>query len=188
MPKNTFMKQVAEGWRINGNGVMFYGTPLTIGCSATAAPIGYWTGTPNNSMTYIPFRCQQSGDAWLPSGQYPSATADPRLQFPFNKASFGLPGPTSLGIGNTQPTLTYGPGVFNVDLSLSKEFKLASEKRTLEFRAEAFNAFNHFNPGNPNSSLTLNFATGANTNAAFGTITSAQVDSRKMVLSARFRF
>jgi len=197
MPKNTFTKLATEGWRINGNGVMFYGLPLTVACTVTGAPPGYWTGTPTNSTTYIPFRCQQNGDLWLPSGQYPSATADTRLQFPFNKNAFSLPGPTTLGIGNTQPTLTYGPGIFNFDLSVSKEFKLASEKRTLEFRGEAFNVLNHFNPGSTaaaastataNSTLNLNYATGVNTNAAFGTINAAQIDSRKVILSARFRF
>ena len=187
MPQNKVLKLATEGWRINGNGTVFYGTALTIGCTATSAPAGYWTGTPNNSTAYIPFRCQQSGDLFLPAGQYPSATADPRLQFPFNKGSFALPGPTTLGIGNTPPTLTYGPGLFNVDMSVSKEFKIA-EKRTLEFRGEAFNLLNHFNPGNPNTTLNLNFATGANTNGAFGTITSAQIDARRLIVSARFRF
>jgi hypothetical protein len=185
LASNRLAKVALAGWRINGNGTIFDGTPLTIGCSAVGAPIGYWTGTPTGG---IPFRCQMNGGLWAPSGQYPSATADPRLQFPFNKASFSLPAATSLGIGNTPPTLTYGPGVFNADLSLSKEFQLGSEKRTLEVRAESFNAFNHFNPGNPNTSLSLNYATGANTNAAFGTISSAQVDARRFILSARFRF
>ena len=41
------------------------------------------------------------------------------------------------------------------------------------FQARGGGSFNHFNPSNPNTSLTLNFATGANTNAAFGTIQSA---------------
>ncbi len=48
------------------------------------------------------------------------------------------------------------------------------ERMTLEMRVETFNTFNHFNPSNPNTSLTLNPASGANTNAAFGTIQSAQ--------------
>jgi hypothetical protein len=39
------------------------------------------------------------------------------------------------------------------------------------------------------STLNLNFATGVNTNAAFGTITGTQgVDARRVILSARFRF
>jgi len=36
--------------------------------------------------------------------------------------------------------------------------------------------------------LTYNFTSGAQTNAAFGTIQTAQVDPRRVVLSARFRF
>ena len=60
---------------------------------------------------------------------------------------------TSLGIGNTPPTLFYGPGVINMDFSLAKTFRLA-EGKTLEFRAETFNTFNHFNPSNPNTGLT----------------------------------
>ena len=51
-----------------------------------------------------------------------------------------------------------------------------------------FNTFNHFNPSNPNTSLTYNFATGAQTNANFGAITTAQNQSRRSVLSLKFRF
>lgn len=184
---NVVARQVLDGWRLNGNGTIFAGNPFTVGCSATGAPIGYWTGTPTGGL---PFRCQMGAnisDIWLPSGQYPSATADPRLQFPFNKADFSLPGISSLGIGNTPPTLTYGPGVFNVDMAISKEFRLGKESRTLELKTEAFNVLNHFNPSNPNSSLTLNLQN-VNTNAAFGTITSAQIDARRIILSARIRF
>ena len=75
----------------------------------------------------------------------------------------------------------------NLDLSLSKSFKVA-ERKTLEFRAEAFNTFNHFNPSNPNSSLTFNFNNGLQTNAAFGQITAAQHTARRMAASLKFRF
>ena len=124
---------------------------------------------------------------YLPEGQYPSKTEDPRLQVPFNTANFTLPPADSLGIGNTPPTIAYGPGVFNLDFSLAKEFRFA-ETRRLEFRVETFNTLNHFNPSNPNTSLTYNFATGAQTNASFGVITGAQVQARRAILSARFRF
>jgi hypothetical protein len=124
---------------------------------------------------------------FLPTGQYPSATEDPRLQVPLNAANFALPPANSLGIGNTPPTLFYGPWLWNLDFSLAKMTKIA-EGKTLELRVETFNTLNHFNPSNPNTSLTWNFATGAQTNAAFGTIQSAQVQARHTVLSARFRF
>ena len=62
------------------------------------------------------------------------------------------------------------------------------ETRTLEVRAETFNTLNHFNPGNPNTTLTYNFATGAQNNASFGTIGGAQVQARRVILSMRIRF
>ena len=186
--KNKFIETIADGWNVDGIATFYYGQPLTIGCSASGAPIGYWTGTPTGG---IPFRCQMTGSLWLASGATPQSvgsTAAPNLWYNFNPASFSLPPATSLGIGNTPPTLTYGPGVENVDLSLYKEFHVWGERNALQLKFEAFNAFNHFNPGNPNTSLSLNFATGANTNAAFGTITSASLPARHAVVSARFTF
>jgi hypothetical protein len=188
---NAFSRQALDGWNLNGVGAYFFGTPMTIGCTATNVPANlgnYWTGTPTAG---VPFRCQMAGDLWLSSGATPASagsTADPRLWYPFARSSFVLPGATSLGIGNTPPTLTYGPGFENWDLSVYKEFRLGSESRVLQFRIETFNTFNHFNPANPNTSLTYNFATGAQTNASFGTITASQNNSRRSSVSLRFRF
>jgi hypothetical protein len=189
--KNAATKVILDRWNVNGVGSYYMGTPLTIGCAAQNVPANlgnYWTGTPTGG---IPFRCQMTGGLWLPGGATPASvrsTADPRLWYPFAQSSFVLPPANSLGIGNTPPTLTYGPGFENWDLSLSKEITLGAESRVLQFRIETFNTFHHFNPANPNSSLSYNFATGAQTNANFGTITAAQNNSRRGVLSVRIRF
>ncbi len=195
LKKNVIARAVLDGWNVNGIGALFVGTPITVGCAVTGQPIGYWYGTPTDNPG---LRCQMNGNLWLPSGATPASngsTADPRLWYPFNAGGalstnpgFVLPSASSFGIGNTPLTLTYGPGFENWDLSAYKAFRLGKESRSLEFRAEAFNAFNHFNPGNPNSSLTYNFTTGAQTNAAFGTIGTAQNTARKTVLSLRLRF
>lgn len=181
---NAVTKAVLDGWYLNGNGSIFAGTPYTVGCTAASAPSEYWTGTPTADL---PFRCEMGNNLFLPAGQYPSPTTTPNLQVPLNAANFTLPPANSLGIGNTPPTLFYGPWLWNLDLSLAKMTRI-KEKVTVELRVESFNTLNHFNPSNPNSSLTLNFATGANTNAAFGTVQSAQVQARHMALSARIRF
>jgi hypothetical protein len=111
------------------------------------------------------------------------------LYYPLNVANFQLPPANSLGIGNTPPTIFLGPGFMNFDFSLMKDARLGREgNRILEFRAEAFNVLNHFNPGNPNTSLTLNYTSGANTNANFGTITTAVGTARHLALSVKFRF
>ncbi len=177
-------KVLFDGWHLNGNGAIYSGTPYTVTCGSTGAPSQYWTGTPT---AYLPFRCQMGSDIFLPSGSLPSKTEDPRLQVPLNATNFALPPANSLGIGNTPPTMFYGPWMWNLDFSLAK-IATIKEGKTLEFRIETFNTLNHFNPSNPNTSLTWNFTTGAQTNAAFGTIQSAQVDPRRVVLSARIKF
>ena len=37
----------------------------------------------------------------------------------------------------------YGPGQNNFDITLMKKFPLWSDKRSVQFRAEFYNAFNH---------------------------------------------
>lgn len=202
--KNSVTSAVLDGWNISGVAAFFMGTPLTIGCSYTAAPgTGSLLGWPNGTPTGgIPQRCQMTGPLFLPDGSAPpvvnTATgqkADPSLWYPFNPASFTAPPLNSLGFGNTPPTLTYGPGFENFDISFYKDFQLGKERsRILEFRADTFNTLNHFNPGSPNTSLTIpinasTYAAGTYTNAnTFGMITSAQNNARRMSLSLRLRF
>jgi hypothetical protein len=44
-----------------------------------------------------------------------------------------------------------GPGYFNGDLSLQKNFPI-HEEILAQFRVDAFNGFNHINPGTPTTS------------------------------------
>jgi len=187
---NKAVDLVTNGWNIEGILTFYYGSALAVTCSANGAPIGYWTGTPTGGL---PFRCQQSGSLFN-SSQTPTAAAP--LWYDFNVSAFSLPPVNSLGIGNAQPTMTYGPGVENWDLNLFKQFHVWGENKILELRFQAFNALNHFNPGNPSMNLSLNCnavngactAGGANTNAAFGTITAAALPARHGVISVRFTF
>jgi hypothetical protein len=188
---NKFADLATEGWNIEGLGTFYYGVPLGVSCSAAGAPIGYWTGTPTGGL---PFRCSQNASLFA------ADSSSSKLLYPFNASSFTLPPVNSLGIGNAPPTLTYGPGVENIDLTVYKQFHVWGENKILEVRFQAFNAFNHFNPGNPNTALTLPFGGGANTNAAFGTIPptasttagtqtgGAMVNARRGVASIRFTF
>ena len=198
--KNFVTTEFLDGWKLNGVGSYYDGAPMTISCAASNVPANlgnYWTGTPASGAA-IPFRCQMNSNLWLPAGATPASdgsTVNARLWYPFNAGQalstgpgFVLPSATSLGIGNTPPTLTYGPGLESWDLSLSKQFPLGKETRVLEFRIDTFNTFNHFNPSNPNTSLTYNFVTGAQTNANFGAITSAQNQARHGSVSLRLRF
>lgn len=56
-------------------------------------------------------------------------------------------------IGTVGRNSFYGPGYFNGDLSLQKNFPIREDILT-QFRVDAFNGFNHINPGNPASTVT----------------------------------
>jgi hypothetical protein len=65
-----------------------------------------------------------------------------------NSTAFGEP---SYGmLGNSGRNAFYGPGAYNVDLSLARNFVLPfNENWRLTVRADAFNLFNHANLNNP---------------------------------------
>ena len=60
--------------------------------------------------------------------------------------------PPQYTFGNSGRNILYGPGTKQIDLSLFKSFSF-TEKRRVEFRAEAFNAFNTPQFNNPNASI-----------------------------------
>ena len=190
--RNRFTRAALDGWHFNGVTKLMTGNPLTVTCTSASAPIGYWTGTPTGltAGSGLPFRCEMlTPNPFLLVGMPWPANVSRSLFYPLNAANFKLPPATSLGIGSTPPTVFLGPGFENFDFSLLKDVRLGRENnRLLEFRVEAYNVFNHFNPGNPNTSLTLNYTTGANTNANFGTITTAVGTARHLALAAKFRF
>ena len=82
------------------------------------------------------------------------------------------------GYGNSGVGIVSGPGQFNWDVSLTKATPLG-EDRTLQFRAEFFNALNHAQFRNPGTELT-----GVN----FGQITSTSVNPRLIQLAIKFLF
>lgn len=147
-PSHRALNVLTGGWQIQGILQWQTGTPLTVTGSNN------FTGTPFPNLVGNPTlsRSQRSISKW------------------FNTAAFA--NPAAYTIGNAPRTLpaTRGPAFTNVNASLIKNIRM--EKWKLELRAEAFNLFNHPNLNNPNTSFTPD-STGVNTNALFGTITSA---------------
>ena len=84
-----------------------------------------------------------------------------------------------------------GPGFWNLDSSLMKDFHL-TEARYVEFRWEVFNTLNHQNlglpnttfclPPNPDGSVDLVHQAGC----TFGKITGVQTDPRNMTFALKF--
>jgi len=71
--------------------------------------------------------------------------------FFLNPAAFVIP--SNGTFGNCAPRAFHGPGLWNFDFSLFRQFPVTESKR-FEFRVEFFNAFNHPNFANPNNNIT----------------------------------
>jgi outer membrane receptor protein involved in Fe transport len=113
-------------------------------------------------------------------GGDPYVNGDNRFLY-LNRAAFGTI-PTGLSgapirPGNLGKNALRGPGTWNLDLSISKDFKFY-ERYGLRFRADMFNATNSVRLGNP--VLQIN-------NALFGQIL-AVAPARTMQLALRFTF
>jgi hypothetical protein len=112
----------------------------------------------------------------------PLLVANPGFDQYFNPAAFAVPPAVTNALG--APVQTFGnagrmvlraPGSKNLDASLFKDFRL-TERRRLEFRAEAFNLTNTPTFTLPNSrSAVLTVG-----NAAFGKLSGSQTVGRQL--------
>jgi hypothetical protein len=109
-------------------------------------------------------------------------SAGSRLNGYFNTSAF-CPAPEiggGTGYGNSSVGVVRGPMQDNSDITISRLFPLgSSEKRTLDFRAEFFNAFNHAQFSDPGTGYG---------NGGFGVIQSTSVAPRIIQFAAKISF
>jgi len=104
----------------------------------------------------------------------------------FDPCAFVAPPPGTPGDAGRNTIIA--PSVFNMDLSLQKEF-LLDAKRRLQFRGEIFNFLNHTNFSAPSggSANVLSGETGTYTSRA-GRITQTNTTSRQLQFALRLSF
>jgi hypothetical protein len=147
-----FARRILGGWQISPEISIASGLPFTV--TANASPLAAFGSTQTANLV---------GNFSLTGGQ-PAArlnckSTDLSCHY-FDPAAFAVP---AAGVyGNTGRNQFRGPGYFNMNLSLARQFNL-TERLGLQFRADAMSFTNtpHFN--NPNATV------GASN---FGTITS----------------
>jgi hypothetical protein len=193
---------ILGGWKLSGNFNAQKGLPLPISCPASTLQ---QTVFPNGGVvsTQSGGRCNLIGDPhfsghrskadkiadWInPAAFEPAYGSDPNFWLNYDPTD-----PRAWTFGNMKPRTDAirGPGFWNLDSSLMKDFHL-TEARYVEFRWEVFNALNHQNLGLPNTTFCLPPNPDGSTDlvhqsgCTFGKITGVQTDPRNMTFALKF--
>lgn len=163
--------KLAGGWQANALVSAYSGLPFTVTASATSL------NAPGNSQTANLVR---PGVEILGGVGSTTPYFDPLAFAPVTTATFGTAGYNILR----------GPGVFNIDFSLFREFQI-TERWKAQFRAEALNLTNtpHFaNPAANVSNLQLNPDGSVRNLGGFGVITATANSGREGIDERLIRF
>jgi len=178
---NAIVKGVADGWQISGISSFLTGTHSSFSYSFTGAPFNDMTGGGIGGA-----RVTLACDPTLPRNER-------TLTRQFKTECIQPGGPTTSAgdiyyLGKSTNDEWINMGYSNHDITIFKNFAMAS-RRNLQVRIEMYNAFNALEPGTVNTAAQFNFATGEQTNQAFGTVTAARTASQRVIqLGLRFTF
>jgi hypothetical protein len=157
--ENRMLNAVAGGWQVSSILAWQSGFPITMQYGQDRSNTGAGFDRPNAT------------------GISPNDIANRTTAQYFNTAAFVL---QPFGTyGNVGRNTLIGPGVFNVDGSLLKNFYFM-ESKYLQFRFEAFNAANHPNWGNPSVNIT--------NPSSFGTIGGTRGNMRQLQFALKLVF
>jgi len=181
---NLFARLALDGWQISG---------ITIAQSQNRAGFTYaFTGAPTNDLSgnggqrRVTLVCNPN----LPSSE---RTFDRQFKTECIKPGGGPDDPYYLGTSTNdeyQP-----PGYINHDITFFKNFAMGS--RSLQFRAELYNAFNTTQYEGVDTSAVFDYATcpssttcnSQNTDTNFGRVTGVRANTNRIIqLGLRFRF
>lgn len=160
---NAFVRGAFGGWQSNFIFTARSGSPFTVVSGIDNALMGL--GGTANFADY-------NGSAWQVSGD---RSKNEKIQEWFDTNAFQV---NAIGtIGSGRRNQLEGPGAWNLDYSLFKNFFI-KERAQIQLRGEFFNVFNHTQLGMPNATVT---------SPGFGQITSA-ASPRIIQLALRLQF
>jgi hypothetical protein len=185
---NAFL-QMLGGWRAGGIVSFRSGVPTTAqinvrrpGYLFAATRPNLLPGHSNNPTKGVSAGCEDpvTGSTVLEAGQ---KIGGPNLFF--DPCAFSVPKAGT--IGNLGRNTLIGPSVFNVDVSLQREFKIGSN-HPLQFRAEFFNLMNHPTFRTPAVGSVLVFTGSGSFNPTAWQYTTTATTSRQIQFALRLSF
>jgi hypothetical protein len=179
---NGFLGQLIGGWQLTGAYMYLSGAPFSVGTIANRV---------HNSLGANAARPDAVAGCDLYTGyqQLHGVWFNPNCFVP---APFGT-------YGNAGRDSIIGPNLWNLDNSLTKDWKVPqiSEQFRLQFRAEAFNILNHPSFQNPSGNVfnanlaaanPANPASGVSPNGSVGRITATNSQPRQIQLALKIMF
>jgi hypothetical protein len=164
---SSVMRYVFGDWEFSPIITTQQGLGLTINQSGLLNLGGERRSRPNRVANGNLSSGEQTVDRFFDTGAFVVLQTNPALAgFVPNQA-----------FGNSGPGVIRGPNLINVDFNLSKTFQI-TERNSLQFRAEFFNAFNRANFGVP----------GITVGAGFGQIVSTATEARIIQFGLKYRF
>ena len=129
---NFVQHEVLGGWEVSGITVAQSGTPVNIYYNGPDT-LGLGGNTTNRPNIIANVTLPKTQLQWFSTSSFANPAA------PWTSAGAG-----TTGYGDARKDNIVGPGLFNWNLSLYKDFELTShEGPHLQFRAESYNTFNH---------------------------------------------
>ncbi len=189
--QNKIVNSLTSGWTLAAKFYLYSGAPFSVTDSKIPAQINSaGTGFPSSGVLADLLVGSQLGSNC--GGVAVSAACLTKTAFATYSTASGVGSPIQTNFGNISPNSFYGPGYFDIDGTLTRDFKI-KERMTFTLGMQAYNALNHANFANPSGALS---------SGAFGTITStlgpptsiygtgqgSSVSGRVAVLTGRFTF
>ena len=181
--------QMVGGWRVGGIVAFRTGVPTTAQINvrrpgylfASTRP-NLLPGQSNNPTNGVSAGCKDpgTGATVLEAGQ---KIGGPNLFF--DPCAFSVPEAGT--IGNLGRNTLLGPSVFNIDVSLQREFKIGNN-HPLQFRTEFFNLMNHPTFRTPGAGSVQVFTGSGRFNPTAWTYTSTATTARQVQFALRLSF
>jgi hypothetical protein len=178
---------IIGGWKIDPIWIASSGYLQNISCQGANGDTGFgatsatFTG-PWFQTSKTAFSCNAPHISGVNAyGRGPNDLPRTRITGYWNSEAWSAPGPVAvngqsdwspLGVRGDQ---IYGPGWYDVDFSIHKQFK-TTEATKLEIQAQALNAFNHVQL-NPPGTSNYTSPSGESLTGGFGTITNDRLGS-----------
>ena len=186
--QNRALNALLSGWIVAAKAYAYSGAPFSVTDSKIPSQVNSAGGV------LTPLADVVSGNA-IGADCGKAAVNGPclsRTQFATYASTSGVSSPIQTDWGNIAPNSFRGPGYFDIDTNLSRNFQI-KERVTFNFGVQAYNVLNHPNFANPSGSLSsgsfgLITGTLGPPTSIYGSFQGASVSGRVMVLTGRFSF